>query len=161
VPPFLLRLSSVTVLRAVMSPALVVSSFAIFAFTASPLLPFVAFLVSFVPYHLHLCPAPLSPFGPSACPEPRKAKLDRARPRGPRCSPALLAPPLLLPSLLSPVPLFPLLLSSFSFLCAIVLPVYLSSPFSPFSPLLPLRCCRSSLSLCRLLLVASTCVLLH
>jgi hypothetical protein len=49
---------------------------------------------SFAPYRLRLCPAPLSPFGPS-CPEPRKTKLNRAWPRGPRClpSPLLNQPP--------------------------------------------------------------------
>jgi hypothetical protein len=97
----------------------------------------------FAPCRLRLCPAPLSPFGPS-CSEPRKAKLNRAWPRGPRCPPALLAPPLLLPSLLPPVP-----------------PVLAVAPVSPSFSSLPLRCCRSSLFLCRSLLVASACVLLR
>jgi hypothetical protein len=39
--------------------------------------------------------------------------------------------------------------------------LYLSSPVSPSFSLLHLRCCSSSLSLCRSLLVASACVLLH
>jgi hypothetical protein len=94
-----------------------------------------------------LCPAPLSPFGPS-CPEPRKAKPNRAWPHGPRCPPALLAPPLLLPSLLPPVyRLSVLVVSSFAIF------------FFTASPLLPR--CRSSLFLCRSLLVASACVLLY
>jgi hypothetical protein len=58
-------------LCAVVLSALVVSSFAIFVFSASPLLPFVAFPMSFVPCRLRVCLPPPSPFGPS-CSEPRK-----------------------------------------------------------------------------------------
>jgi hypothetical protein len=82
-PPFPLPLFSF--LCAIVLPALVVFSFAIFVFPASPLLlllllPFVAFPMSFVPCRLRLCPASLSPFGPS-CPEPHKTKLNRSWPR--------------------------------------------------------------------------------
>ena len=53
------------------------------------------------------------------------------------------------------VALFPL--SYCTALCCLPL----SSPVSPFLPFLPLRCCRSSLFLCRSFCVASACVLLH
>jgi hypothetical protein len=93
--------------------------------------------MSFVPCRLRLCPAPLmSPFGPS-CPEPLKAKLNRAWPRGPRCPPALRAPPLLLPSLLPPVPPT-LVVSSFAIF------------FFTASPLLPLVDFSMSFAPCRL-----------
>jgi hypothetical protein len=85
-------LSSFTFLCAVVLPALVVSSFAIFVFPASPLLPFVDYPMSFVPCRLRLCSAPLSPFGPS-CLEPRKTKRNRAWPRSPLPSPLLNLPP--------------------------------------------------------------------
>jgi hypothetical protein len=59
-----------------------------FVFSASPLLPFVAFPMSLVPCRLRLCPAPLSPPFGHTCSEPRKTKLPvRAWHRGPRCPP--------------------------------------------------------------------------
>jgi hypothetical protein len=68
--------------------ALVVSSFAFFVFSASPLLPFVAFPMSFVSGRLRLCPAPLSPFGPS-CSEPQDENRSSLAPRSPLPSPLI------------------------------------------------------------------------
>jgi hypothetical protein len=103
-------------LCAVVLPAFVVSSFVVFVFSASPLLPFVALPMSFAPCRLRLCPAPLSPFGPS-CSEPAQ---DQTRsslaPRSPFVALSHLPPaqpppsrelPLARPSLMSPPPALP------------------------------------------------------